>query len=74
MRDPRNLELYLGIHQLSDRQVDILDRNGIRVPEPSPRTLTVNMSLGFANARSDGSPQFWKLVVVGPQGALCIWR
>jgi hypothetical protein len=73
--DPRTLELYLGIHQLSDRQVDILDRNGIRVPEAKPLHTQREHVVGLRQYQKRwlALPQYWKRVVVGPQGALFIW-
>ena len=44
-------EMFPGIAHLADRQIDILDRHHFQVPEASPRTLDVSMSMSFAKPR-----------------------
>lgn len=49
-RDPSLVECFPGALELSDRQVDMLDFQGVALPEPSPKIMHINTSLGRSRA------------------------
>ena len=54
--DTRNREMFPGIARLVERQIDILDRHNIQVPEVRPRTVDYHESIDFSKVRDGVAP------------------